>query len=554
MSPGDKVRIRAGAAKQSRFCVDDILLTSTAAIVGDYISGYVKDTDGNPLADVAVSDGFSVVKTNSNGYYTLKPNIDTYYIYYSIPADCAVPTNSYGQPAFFTAYKASQKRYDFTLTKLSGGVEKQFNLFCLADPQCKDSTHRSYFKNETLPDIKNHVASKSTPSYGVTLGDVVYSEGNRNCVSQMTYMRDHMNKSNTGGMPIFQTMGNHDYTFFSSSITINPDDTSSTYNVKAQREFEKVFGPIDYSWNRGDVHFVCMRNMQWNANNNAANYTMQFTDAQYKWLKQDLSFVPTSKMVIICVHIPFASYPNNTNVQNVINLLKNYKEAHIMSGHTHYNRNEPTKAGGKVYEHVHAAVCGTWWYSKINGDGCPNGYGVYEIDGATIKNWYYKGANTGMNDVGYQMRLYPGNLRCGGRYDYIQLQHGSNVLLANVFNVDPNWTIEVYEDGVKKGTMTQISVKGDSPAYSTNESSPCKPSTASSQDWWAIGLHTGVVGRGNSSVGGNRSSYLTTCYHMYKYTISNTSAKIKVVVKDRFGNEYSTEEITKDYDYTNAKR
>lgn len=551
VAPGDKVTIRSGADSQSRFCVDDILLTSTSAITGNLVSGYIKDSSGSPIANVAVSDGYTVVKTSGNGYYSFEPNDDAWYIYYSIPAEYEVPINSYGQPAFFTRYDKSVKRYDFTLTKLSGGAEKQFGLICLADPQCKDATQRGRFNKECVPDVKAHTATKSYPCYGVTLGDVAYSEGNRNCVSQMPYLRDHMSKSNIG-IPVFQTMGNHDYTFFSSSKTISADDTSSTYNIKAQREFEKVFGPIDYSWNRGDVHIVCMRNMQWNSNSNAADYTMMFTDDQYNWLKQDLACVPTTKMVILCVHIPFASYPNNKNVQNVISLLKKYKVAHIMSGHTHYMRNEPTKAGG-IYEHVHAAVCGCWWWSKINGDGCPNGYGVYEIDGTTMKNWYYKGVNTGMNDTDYQMRLYPGNLRCGGQYDYIQLQHGSGVLLANIFNVASDWTIKVYENDAYTGTMTQITPKNDTPAYGASESSPCKPSTASSQDWWAIGLHTGVVGRGNSKVGGTRTNYLTTCRHMYKYTIKDTSAKIKVVVTDPFGNEYSSSTITQDYDYTYAK-
>ena len=68
-----------------------------------------------------------------------------------------------------------------------------------------------------------------------------------------------------------------------------------------------------------------------------------------------------------------------------------------MSGHTHYHRNEPSVSNSSVYEHVHAAVCGTWWYSRVNGDGCPNGYGVYDITGNTIKNWYYKGVNVNVS-------------------------------------------------------------------------------------------------------------------------------------------------------------
>lgn len=501
-------------------------------------TGKILYSDGTPAAGVSVSDGFSVVTTAADGSYTLDPHQDAYYIYYSIPEDCQVPINEYGQPAFFKKYSTTQNTYNFTLTKLDGGKESKFALFCLADPQCKDATHRNRFNNEAVPDIKAHASTKGVPCYGVTLGDVTYSEGSRNCEAQMPYLRGHMAKSNIG-MPIFQTMGNHDYTFFSSSSPISADDGSSTYNLKAQRKFEECFGPIDYSWNRGDAHIVCMRNMQWNKNTDAADYTMKFTNEQYEWLRQDLANVPKDKLVIFCVHIPLTN-SSNTNVQKVISLLKQFKEAHIMSGHTHYMRNEPTLSGG-IYEHVHAAVCGTWWYSRVNGDGAPNGYGVYDIEGATIKNWYYKGQNTSMNDRDYQIRLYPGDLQCGGTHETIQLQHGNGVLLANVFNADSKWTVKVYEDGTYAGDMKMISFKKEAPTAG----SPTKPSTTSSQDWWAIGYHIGVVGRGH--VGGNRANYLTSCFHMYKYTLKNKNAKVRVEATDRFGRTYSATELTTDY-------
>ena len=217
-----------------------------------------------------------------------------------------------------------------------------------------------------------------------------------------------------------------------------------------------------------------------------------------------------------------------------------------MSGHTHYNRNVPT-VYGKIYEHVHAAVCGNWWWSNTNGDGTPNGYGVYDINGSTITNWYYKGVNNAMADRDYQFRLYRGNIKTGGEYEQFQLQHGDGVLIANVFNYDSSWTIKVYEDGVYTGNMTQIATKSVEPAYVENVVT--KPSTSSSQDWWAIGYHVGVVGRGHAP-GGNRSSYIQTCYHMFKYTLQNKNAAIRVEATDRFGRVYSSSEIVGDYDYT----
>ena len=537
---------RENATDTNRFLLDDVLVC-VESLDKSVVSGTITYSDGAPAANVVVSDGFNCVKTDVMGKYSFIPHKDTWYIFYSIPADCEVPINSYGQPAFFTRY-TGQKSCDFKLTKMAA-KEEEFALFCLADPQCGTNTHISRFKAECVPDVWSHVKSKSIPCYGVTLGDVVYSEGNRNCNSLMSTMRGAMSKS-VIGLPVFQTFGNHDYTYFNESNPSQPDATSSTYNLKMQRAFEDVFGPINYSWNRADTHIISMRNMQW-SNNTAWNSYLdpRFTDEQCKWLEQDLAHVPTDKMVILCVHCSiFGS--TNTNVQKVINMLKKYPNAHIMSGHHHRNQNEPTKSGG-IYEHNIAAVCGCWWYSRINNDGSPNGYAVFEIKGNSMKNWYYKGVNEGMNDVGYQMRLYRGNMRCGGQYDYIQLQHGSNVILANVFNADSNWVVKVYEDGTYTGQMTLMSQSSYTPSIGTSESSPCKPKTSSSQDWYAIGYHTGVVGRGHSSVGGTRSNYMTPCYHMYKYTLKNSAAKvIRVEATDTFGNVYSSSTITGDYDYS----
>lgn len=179
----------------------------------------------------------------------------------------------------------------------------------------------------------------------------------------------------------------------------------------------------------------------------------------------------------------------------------------------------------------------------MNADGVPNGYGVYDIEGNTIKNWYYMGVNNGMNDRNYQMRLYRGDIKGGTPTKSFNSQLGHGVLLANVFNCDSSWKIDVYEDGTKTGQMTLISQKKYS--ADTLGDYPCLVPTDSSQDWWSIGYHIGVVGRGKNS------SYSNACFHMYKYTLKNPNCtNIQVEATDRFGNKYTCSEITADYDYT----
>jgi hypothetical protein len=103
--------------------------------------------------------------------------------------------------------------------------------------------------------------------------------------------------------------------------------------------------------------------------------------------------------------------------------------------------------------------------------------------------------------------------------------------------------LKVYENDVYTGTMTMIPNKKEEPKKGSGQSNPTKPSTASSQDWWAIGYHVGVVGR-------SRSSYNTNGFHLYKYTLKDKTAKVRVEATDRFGQVYATSTITADYDYS----
>lgn len=545
---------RASATDTNRFLLDDVtvIVESVDAAV---VTGTISYSDGTPAAGVVVSDGFSCVVTDANGNYSIKPHKETWYIYYSVPEDCEVPINSYGQPCFFAKYSEQTTTYDFTLTKMAA-KESKFALFCFADVQCANTSQINRFKNESVPDIVAHAKSKGIPCYGVTLGDVAYSQGTRNCEGIMPSLRAAMAKDQIG-MPVFQTMGNHDYAFIFDEA--NPLPCSGyqdlEFQLKIQRSFEKVFGPINYSWNRGDTHIVCMRNMLWYDGKSWDHYgDPRFLDAQYEWLKQDLAQVSKDKMVILCVH---CSIENSTksNVQNILGLLSQFKDAHIMSGHHHRMTNHPTTStvnGKAIYEHNHGAVCGHFWKSNFNADGTPNGYGVYEIEGNKMTNWYYKGVNAGINDVKYQMRLYRGNLRCGGQYDHIALQHGANVILANIFNADDSWKIKVYEDGSYVGTMTKMAKSNSGPSkYSPDPNNPGKPSTSSSLDWWIVAYHTGVLGLGDPKDDSKHSGNYKDNYHMYKWNLKNPNAKtIKVEATDQWGNVYTCSDITGDYDYS----
>lgn len=502
--------------------------------------GYVRYSDGSPASDVVVSDGFHCVKTDAGGYYRMYPTSDCRYVYISFPSDSKISLNGYGQPDFFKEYKLGVNRYDFTLQKAP--VEEEFTVFAMADPQCcfmargrQKIPDTDRFRLESVPAMNKVISETSTPCYGITLGDIVHSVNQRNTVAGMPIMRDIFKQMD---MPVFQTMGNHDFTYFYTNSPLQTDERSSTLNLKAQRAFEDVFGPVNYSFNRGKVHIVCMKDIIFDSATDNTDYHCGFSDEQYQWLLEDLAQVSKDKMVIFCVHIPLATSAGGDHRKDIVSLLAQYTNSTIFSGHMHCSRTYTKIQSTYMTEHIHQAVCGELWYSNLGSDGCPNGYTVYHVKGDKIVSARLRGVNGPMADPDCQMRIYRGGMKTGGPYAYFQWKQGLNTLMINVFNGSKDWTVQVYENGEYTGDaklmdMSSIwfsQVEKDK-TYDVNNSS--------SQDWWTIGCHVGYYGYGT-----NATSFYGSCYHMFRYTLKDPDATVKVVATDMYGQKFECSDIT----------
>lgn len=506
-----------------------------AARSASYAQGRIMYSDGKPAVGVSVSDGFNTSVTDRHGRYRIETCADTWYIYFSHPSDAAVLRNADGCPDFYQRYSPDRRRYDFTLQRIE--KEEEFVLLTMADPQAHyriRDTQRwpdtDRVLNEVVPSVNRTCSDAGLPCYGVTLGDIIYSQGSRDSNPGLAIMRSHFSRMD---IPLFQTMGNHDYTFCRKISDLAPDEGSSTVELKAQRAFEDCFGPVNHSFNRGDVHVVCMKDIFFSEHSRAA-----FTKEQMKWLRDDLANVPADRMVILCVHIPFC-YSKDDNMKEVLAMLGGYRKATIFSGHTHFYRGVELKDYG-IFEHVHSAVCGQWWWTNVENDGVPNGYNVYRIDGTGIKDAFFVGTNDAFSDRNCQMRIYRGNLLCGGSHGYFRQPFSAGTLLINVFNGDSRWEVRVFENGVDMGTVPLMK---PSRQY-FNEVKPggvLDASPSSSNDWWSTGYTIGVVGRGLR--GGD---YYCTNYHMYRYEMSDPCAEVEVVATDPYGNQYRCSDIIED--------
>jgi hypothetical protein len=349
-----------------------------------------------------------------------------------------------------------------------------------------------------------------------------------------------------------------------------PDRFNSTWQIKMQRGHESVFGPANYSFNRGDVHVIGMRNIEYYMSSDEYAARLGFLNEQIEWLKQDLAVVPKDKLIVFCAHIPLFS-KSLESVDRVMEILAQFENVHILTGHQHINQNYEhditTTKGTKIFEHNVGTVCGSWWDSNMALDGTPVGYQVFTCENNDFSDWYYIGFTKGMNKRSHQMRLYRGNDITGGAKSgndsygvkgYYKFNYDSDILLANVYNADSAWKVEVYENGAYSGEMSLLpnnirpyhdnkpdtvteGIGGDgsktAPYYSTV--------TDISSDMHFAGLYLGLLGKKD-----RQYNTKADCYHMYKYRLKNPNAEIMVKATDRFGNVYTETKITDGTDYS----
>ncbi len=458
--------------------------------------GMILDEAGKPVKDVVVSDGFSCTATDNDGIYQMKRNAAADFVFYSTPSAYEVNTASASvrMASFYTALSSSKPRYDFSLKKLAA-VEASFTLVCIGDPQVTSTAEVDRFRTETMADLKTFTASSGKPCYGLIMGDMAGDKP--------AFFEQMKSLAGSATMKVFTTIGNHDKV-----ATPNAGEPRTT------DAFTEVYGPVNYSFNRGNVHFICLDNVIYA---NASDYSGGFTASQIEWMKKDLSYVSKDKMIIVYYHIPIRSSSSVTNRTQLLSALQGYAGVHLMCGHTHYSENVTITSPIAAYEHIHAAACGSWWRSTINGDGTPNGYAIYEISGSGIVNACYKATRLSRD---FQIRLHKGNVVFGGEYGYFTFNQGDNTIIANVWNVDSGWKVEAWENGVKTADLT--------------------PLPATMKDAWSLGYHIGILNR-------NPDNYSPACKHLYLHTMQNPAAALEIRATDQFGNVYRQSQITSDF-------
>jgi hypothetical protein len=385
---------------------------------------------GKPFAGVSISDGFEIVQTDNEGRYTLQPHSNARFVFIILPSGYEVPhANKVASFCESIAPSGDEQIVNFSLQPLKVSDERHACIIW-GDTQILDKDDARQLNEISAPATRKVVQSLGNqPIHGIALGDLVFDK--------FDLFPDYKDAVAKTGIPFFQVIGNHDMDLGARS------DEMSDITYKAH------FGPTYYSFNRGKVHYVVLDNVF--CHRPSRGYIGYLTEAQLAWLDKDLALVPKGSTVIVSLHIPTKtgaakragqreeSPAGHTSNRDILYKMLAPFNAHIMSAHTHVNENW---VEGNLMEHNHGTVCGAWWSGPICGDGCPPGFAVYQVEGDTL-SWQYYATDGGSAK---QLRLYkPG--KCSEKPES---------LVANVWNWDPAWKVEWWQDGKAMGEMERF--------------------------------------------------------------------------------------------------
>lgn len=275
----------------------------------EMVKGRIVDENGKGVGEVVVSDGFNLVKSRSNGEFTIIANPRSRFVFITTP-------EGYEQDgSFYVPLTVMQKKRgvnvnlnDVTFT-VRRANDRPLSFLHLGDTEAR--IHKDWVEV-----LKDYVVFEK-PDFVLFNGDICYENG----------LKFHSRELTTEqlGVRAVYSLGNHDL-------------VDGEYGEEL---YEKLFGPVWYSFNSKGVHFV---NIPVLFGDRRPSYS---ADDVYSWLKKDLESVKQGTPVVLINH-HFVGYADDFYLKGEsvsIDLLKHNLKAYLYA-HYHINLYEKSERTG----------------------------------------------------------------------------------------------------------------------------------------------------------------------------------------------------------------
>jgi hypothetical protein len=437
-------------------------------VVFEDLSGTGVRQPGDPgIAGVLVSNGRDVVKTDSDGRYTL-PVDDEAVIFvikptgYSVPVDqsAMLPRFYYihrprGTPAHLGLRERGieptgplPRSVDFALKKAH--EPPRFDVILLTDPHADSPAAIDYIRTDVVNAL---VGTKAV--FGMTLGDLMSDN--------LSFYGRYNRVIGRIGIPWHNIAGNHDLNF------------EATDRKYSRETFRSIFGPDYYAFEYGGALFLMLDNVDYLGD---GRYRGRFGEHQLAFVSEVLKETPADRLVVAAMHIPLRTYIDpddptiNTSDGSELLMILGDRPSVSFSGHTHTTEHHYLSDGRRNakalphHHHVMTALSGSWWSGPYDHrgiavadspDGNPNGFHVLSVDGNHYKTRFRCAKEPETRQVRIVVDSELRRARITSDNDFrMGLLFGSPIpqdmvctsdVVVNVFDGGPRTTVECRIDG-----------------------------------------------------------------------------------------------------------
>ncbi len=377
------------------------------------VSGIVTSGE-EKLGGVIVTDGKNFTQTKKNGKFSFEIEDDAEFVYIVTPTGYVADFSS-GVPAFYQR-AAGMNKFMFDLAKSDNSGD--YTLVAVSDPQIKHQEQFERFSGVPMADLCGTTKSLKGAAAGLALGDIVDDA--------LVFFGGYKKEIIRTGIPFYPVIGNHDH------------DQNVQGDHAAAAAYRNAFGPENYAFFLGHDLVIVLDNIIYETER---RYREGYTDETVAWVKALLRLVPTDVPIFVAQHSPLIQHGRKIlNYSDMVNALYG-RNTIFISGHSHAYNNRNIADG--IIEHNISSICGALWLTEYCWDGAPDGYKVYTRKNGNLE-WYFKTLGESKD---YQVEVYgPGQ----------SLMHPNSVVL-NVWDWDPQWKVEWFEDGRPMGKLKPVS-------------------------------------------------------------------------------------------------
>ena len=370
----------------------------------------VLDAKESGIANVSVSDGYSVVKTDKLGRYSLVPSPDAVFLFITRPANHDVIGDW---------YRPLAPKVDFRLRRAEQ-PEDDYTFVVVTDTHVSADTRSLAGLSQLVKEVN---ALKPRPRFVFNSGDLVNLDKQLNAPAATghAFFRNYTGIMNHLRMPYYNVAGDH------TDSGYRLDDFPLGDHRAGKPMYWEYLGPNLFSFEYGRLHFVSVDVVYHLAKK--ASHTM--VPPHRAWFAQDLTNRGAGSIVLTASENPldrsipaFAELAKQRDIK-----LQLVGDTHVVSAR---KRPVPSRA--------HGALSGTWWNGPC-ADLHPPGYMIYQVRGTQL-DCFYKG-------LGKRVAIVSPTYGAGAS--------GRLTVSADLAQPQPGETLQLAVNGGEWRAMTEVS-------------------------------------------------------------------------------------------------